>query len=209
MKNKGMFLPAAKYSLFTPLFDFFCEAIGLGSEYRRKIIDVMGLKNEKFKVLDVGCGTGSLLIDIKRNYSNLEAHGIDPDKNILGNAAKKAEKNNVKIKFDCAYAQKLPFPSNYFDVALSSLAIHHIPSEYKQKALEEIHRVIKSKGFFMLVDFGKTKRFPIGAWLAATFEEGKENYEGLIPEMMKKAGFKQIKVMAEYKYGIQMIKCSK
>ncbi|HLD18927.1 MAG TPA: class I SAM-dependent methyltransferase [Candidatus Nanoarchaeia archaeon] len=204
------FLPAAKYRVFTPLFDIICNILGLGEGYRKEIINVLHLKNKKFKVLDIGCGTGSLIIDIKKKFPKLEVIGVDPDQNILRMATNKVHKNHMQVRLVTAFAQKLPFHSNHFDVVVSSLVFHHVPSQYKQQALNETHRVLKPSGIFLLSDFGRPKnKFPLGSWLAMLFEEGKENYQGLLPQMIRNAGFKEVKILREHRYGIQLIKAGK
>ena len=199
---KKRLLKGAWFDTLTPIYDSLCTIFGLGENYRREIIE--NLQLGKGKLLDVGCGTGSLVIDISKLKSEIEIHAVDPDPKILAIARKKSK--GIKIKFKVAFAQKLPYPSNYFDVVVSSLAFHHMPGEeMKRKAMEEIYRVLKPKGKFLLSDFGRGKRFSLGPWLANTFEKGQENYKGMIPQMLKDAGFKNVKIISEYKFGIDMV----
>lgn len=203
----SQFRKAAWFDFMAPLYDFICNIFGMNESYRKELISNLKVNN-KMRILDAGCGTGSLAVDMAKSGSLV--FGIDPDSRILKIAKRKAIKNNAKIEFRNSYMQRLPFPSNYFDVVVSSLAFHHIPGEKeKRNAIKEVKRVLKRKGTFVISDFGKAKRFSIGPWLATTFEEGQENYKGMIPEMMRDEGFKGVKVAKEYKHGIQMVKGTK
>ncbi len=57
-------------------------------------------------------------------------------------------------------ARRLPFPSNRFDVVLSSLLIHNIKGrEEREAALGEIVRVLKPSGRVALLDFQNTAHY--------------------------------------------------
>ena len=199
------FIPAARIHLLTPLFDFLCTLFGFGKKYRLKIIDNIDI--EKGKVLDAGCGTGAVAKELKEIKPKLEIYGIDPDKRILEIARKKTK----DINFQEAFMQKLPFPDNYFDFVYSSLVVHHIQSEVKQDAMNEIYRVLKPKGKFLLVDFGKPKNkfFAIPCLYAMILEEGIDNYKGKIPEILKKAKFKSVEKIDEYSHNVHLLLAEK
>lgn len=185
------FLPAARFNALAERYDFILGWIGFDKKYRRQIIDILNLPNKKIRVLDVGCGTGTVAVELKQQKSKIELYGIDPDEKILALARKKIIKNSVSVHLKQAYAQKLPFPDNHFDAAYSSLVWHHIPDHAKQECFNEVFRVLKKDGRFVLSDFGKPKYWwlPSAAHFARFFEDGKANYEGRIPAMMEKAGF--------------------
>ena len=168
-----------------------------------------GLK-VKQKVLDVGCGTGTLLIDLKKTHPQGQFYGIDADDKILSIARKKAKEADVKINVSSAFAQHLPFQKNSFDIIYSSLVFHHLPSLVKKAALQEIHRVLKQDGIFILIDFGQPKRpFLSFPWYALKFEEGYDNYHGNIPKMIKTAKFHSVRKIGNYKHDIYIWKAKK
>ena len=189
------FLPAARFNALTERFDFICELIGFDKEYRRQIVDALNLPDKKLRVLDVGCGTGTLAVELKKEKPNVDVCGVDPDKKILALARKKIIKEDVNVYLKQAYAQKLPFPNGHFNVAYSSLVWHHIPDATKQECVNEVFRVLKKGCIFVLSDMGKPKHWwlPSYTHFARFFEDGKANYEGRIPEMMEKAGFEIVK----------------
>lgn len=200
------FIPAARFNALTERFDFICELIGFDKNYRRQVLDALNLPNKKLRVLDVGCGTGTLAVELKKKKSLIELYGVDPDEKILALARKKIMKNNVTINLKQAYAQKLPFADNHFDAAYSSLVWHHIPDTAKQECFDEVFRVLKKGNVFVLSDMGKPKHWwiPSHTHYARFFEDGKANYEGRIPGMMEKAGFKIVK-RKPYKNSVEIL----
>jgi len=99
------------------------------------------------KVLDVGCGRGEIL----RHCAKLGAHayGIDyavvavrMSQDVVNNATGAPGKTGVAQ----ADAKMLPFPSAHFDRALLFDVVEHLHPWELQKALEEVHRVLKPEG---------------------------------------------------------------
>ncbi|OGZ64906.1 MAG: hypothetical protein A2730_03725 [Candidatus Staskawiczbacteria bacterium RIFCSPHIGHO2_01_FULL_39_25] len=201
---KQKFIPAARFNLLTPLFDAFCSLVGLGKGYRKKILEVMNIPQQKLYVMDAGCGSGSLAIDVKKAFPDISLCAIDADPQILRIAENKARKTNQQINFREAFLQQLPFPEKSFDVVYSSLVFHHLTSDIKEKAMKEVYRVLKNGGRFLLVDFGKPKHtlFSVFSWFTVLFEEGFDNYNGKMPELMMNAGFSNVREKSRYRFNI-------
>ena len=68
-------------------------------------------------------------------------------------ARQKAARANLGIDYRVAGVEALPFADATFDVALSSLMMHHLPEDLKPRALVEIRRVLKPSGRLLVVDF--------------------------------------------------------
>ncbi|MFQ5963323.1 MAG: class I SAM-dependent methyltransferase [Candidatus Scalinduaceae bacterium] len=98
------------------------------------------------KVLDVACGTGLFLIPIAVKF-DVELFGSDMSLGMLNIAYKKARNNNLKVKFLEADVHNLPFPNEYFDVLISTNAIHHFDL---MKSLKECARVLKKGGSYVV-----------------------------------------------------------
>lgn len=95
-------------------------------------------------LLDIGCGTGSILSGIT---GNAELFGID----FSGQMIEKARKSlKDKAKFVVGDAEFLPWADGYFDTVCCTFSFHHYPNP--EKVLSEINRVLKSKGRFILAD---------------------------------------------------------
>src|SRR3989344_2096659 len=200
------YLPAARFHILTPLYDGLCSILGLGKNYRERIVKTLQLQSGNAKVLDAGCGTGNLVIEFKQANPRTELHAVDADNEMLTTANGKAKKLNLDINFMKSFLQKLPYKDNFFDIVYSSLVFHHLNTEAKNKAMKEICRVLKKKGKFYLFDFGKPKsRFSLIAWFAVHLEKGYDNIKGNIPSMLLNAGFKPVRKVSEYRLGIDFL----
>jgi ubiquinone/menaquinone biosynthesis C-methylase UbiE len=95
-----------------------------------------------------------------------------------------------------AKVEHLPFPTSSFDIVMSTLIFHHLPTEIKQCAMAEIHRVLRPGGRFLLADLGKPEGlllktiFALGALLQSD-EAGyiQDNQAGRFPLFLEEAGF--------------------
>jgi ubiquinone/menaquinone biosynthesis C-methylase UbiE len=152
------------------------------------------------RVLDLGCGTGTLTILIKQMHPDAEVIGLDGDRIILEIARSKINKAGLNITLDYGLAFQLPYPVNSFDRVLSSLVIHHLMTEDKQRAMLEIQRVLRSGGELHIVDFGKPRNIysRLVSLVMRRLEEANDNIQGLLPEMIQRAGFMQVEETAQH-----------
>jgi ubiquinone/menaquinone biosynthesis C-methylase UbiE len=169
--------------------------IGLGNSFHKQIIKFLPIK-KNHRILDIACGTGTLTFHLANQISEEGlVTGVDIEPNMLNIAKLKGAKLNVPIKFIETSAEKLPFEDEYFDIITSTLAFHHLSEEQKLKSFNEIYRVLKKEGLFLLVDFGvpentfvKIIALPI---LVDSFM--KDNFNGILPKLLQKTGFTNIK----------------
>jgi ubiquinone/menaquinone biosynthesis C-methylase UbiE len=107
-------------------------------------IDISNIKN----VLEVGCGAGMLANYLSEKYQmNVTGTDVDPEQIEL---AKEFHEGNNRLNFSPADATDLPFKDSEFDMVISFLVMHHI-NDWK-KAFEEIKRVLKPGGIFIIKD---------------------------------------------------------
>ena len=119
-----------------------------------KILEKMVMEvdgGDRLKVLDIGCGTGNLILRLLEDYPAIDVVGMDPSIKMREVCAERFRGfPNVEIKEGDAL--DMPVPDGSFDYALSSLALHHIPPEQKEKCAMEIARALKVGGFFIHTD---------------------------------------------------------
>ncbi len=183
------YLPAAGHDWSLPFYDPIVKLLG-GDKARRVLIDQAGLQ-AGHRVLDIGCGTGSLAVAIKQQHPDVAIVGIDPDAKALGRARRKATRAGVTIQFDQGFGDELPYPEASFDRVISSFMFHHLPAEERVKTLRAIRRVLKPAGRFHMVDFERPESGAHG-FLARLFhssERMKDNSESRVLSLMHEAGF--------------------
>jgi len=200
------FTPALAYDFLTPLFDWVLNLLGYGKTFKRLALELAEIVDGE-KVLDVGCGSGTLLIEAKMRYPDADCVGIDPDKEILQLAERKLEQAGVKARLVQGFAQELPFPPAAFDLAISTLIFHHLSTPVKRDAIKEIYRILKDKGRFMLADFGQPDSIFVKLLLnlGGIFDgtsNMKDNIEGNLPVFLEETGFKVTQLEARYR-GVQ------
>jgi ubiquinone/menaquinone biosynthesis C-methylase UbiE len=145
------FLPAAGHDWFLPIYDPLTKIIRV-DRARRTLLDAAALQSHH-RVLDVGCGTGTLAVLIKRLYPSVDVIALDPDPKALARAQRKAERAAVSIRFDRGFADSLGYRDATFDRVFSSMMFHHLANDQKEKALYEIRRVLKPGGRLEFLDF--------------------------------------------------------
>ena len=122
--------------------------------------EILKLKGDE-KVLDVGCGLGRMTICVAKHLNTGKVIGIDIwDKmEIPGNSPERAYTNaqiegvRDRVEFKTGNILSIPFPDNSFDVVTSSSVINNLHGDSeKLKALEEILRVLRPGGRFLLLE---------------------------------------------------------
>ncbi|MBD3216029.1 MAG: methyltransferase domain-containing protein [Candidatus Lokiarchaeota archaeon] len=126
--------------------------------FRHKIVSKIRDMNPTGTIVDLGCGSGNLIVKIAKDIKDVELIGVDISSEMLQRAKKRAEKQNLDshIKFKTGSADSLPFSDNSINMIVSSLSLHHW--EDPLKSLKEINRVLKNDGKLLLFDFRRDAR---------------------------------------------------
>jgi len=183
------YIPAAGHDWFLPLYDPLVKLLG-AEPARKKLLDEATLR-PGHRVLDIGCGAGSLVTLIKRLYPDVDVVGLDPDPKALTRARRKAERASVSAQFDQGFSDELPYPEASFDRVFSSFMFHHLEPDEKEKTLRDVRRVLKPAGSFHMLDFGgpDSARGGFLAHLLHTSRRLKDNTESQTLTLMRGAGF--------------------
>ena len=171
---------ARRYDLFVFLF-----TLGQVRRLRSRTADLAQLARGE-AVLDVGCGTGDLTLELARRVgSGGLVAGIDAAPEMVARARQKAGRRHLAVDLRVEPVEQLSFADQSFDVVVSSLVFHHLPDALKRQALAEIRRVLKPGGRLLLVDLlGPTPAFLLHSHLQTTLPD-------LLP-LLDEAGFLQV-----------------
>ena len=183
------FLPAAGRDVFLPLYDPLVSLMG-GARARDELVKQASIEPNQ-SVLDLGCGTGTLVVLLKRKYATAQIFGIDPDPKALRRAQKKVRRAGVAVQLDEGFADELPYDEGTFDRVLSSFMLHHLEDPDREKMLREVLRVLRPGGSFHLLDFAGGEDRAQGRWgrLVNSHAHLEDNSQQRILQLMRRAGF--------------------
>lgn len=136
-------------------YDLFVKLLSLGKDQkmRQSTVELAQIKPGE-SILDVGCGTGQLTRAAKgKAGATAEVVGVDASAEMIAVARHKAQEEGCDIDFQPGLIEKLSFPDDQFDVVLSSLMVHHLPDDLKERGFAEVYRVLKPGGRLFVVDF--------------------------------------------------------
>lgn len=191
-ESRRTYLPAAGRDWLLPLYDPFVKLLG-GDAARAELLAHAAIR-PNYRILDIGCGTGSLLVQIRRLHPDVEAVGLDPDPKALARGRRKAARAAVPVQFDQGFSDALPYPAESFDLVFSSFMFHHLRLDEKAKTSQEVRRVLKPGGFLHLLDLVGQESRPHGLHgvlarvLHATHRPG-HSHDRQILALMTEAGF--------------------
>ncbi|MCI0573054.1 MAG: class I SAM-dependent methyltransferase [Myxococcaceae bacterium] len=189
------FIPAAGVDWLLPLYDPCLRLLGI-QRYRDRLIDAASIR-PGHRVLDVGCGTGSLSVQVKQRHPGSDVIGIDPDPKALALARAKAARAGLPISFQEGFGEALPFADASFDRVVSSFVFHHLTRETKVATAREAARVLAPGGMLHVLDFGP-QRGPFGRPLVHLFQRDErmaDNIAGRIPELLAEAGLAESRAL--------------
>lgn len=194
MGHRHDYLPAAGLDLLLPLYDPLVKLLG-ADRARKKLLDQAAVQ-PNHRVLDVGCGTGTFAVAVKKWQPTVEVIGLDPDPKALARGRRKAARAGVSIRFDQGFADALPYSDACFDRVFSSLMFHHLPQGAKLATLREVRRVLKPGGSLHLLDFeqGSHSHNPLARWLHSSAHL-QDNQRDQIMSWMREAGLLEARVV--------------
>jgi len=189
--------PALMLGGLTPIYDIFAKLFFPEKQFRRDLITHARIA-PGHDVLDLGAGTGTLAILLKRIQPGAQVTGIDGDARIISIAQNKSALAGVNLVFCIGNSASLPYRSESFDRVLSSLVMSLLSREDKRRSLRETYRVLRGGGECLVADFGppQTRWGRLLAPLMRRFERISDNLDGLLPALFQEAGFNNIAEMA-------------
>jgi len=146
------YLKAAGRDELAPFYDTMVRLAMRERRIKRRIIERAELKPGQ-RLLDVGCGTGTLALLARRMHPGSTVVGLDGDPTILSIARRKAARAGLTLQYDEGMAYALPYPDHSFDAVVSSLMFHHLSHDQQLRCLAEIRRVLVPGGRLVIADF--------------------------------------------------------
>ncbi len=124
---------------------------GIDKKWRKKVINIIAENNPKY-ILDIASGTGDLAILAAQKTQASTIIGADISKGMLEIGKKKVKKLNLSHRITMQYgdSENLPFDSNFFDAITVAFGVRNF--ENLDKGIQEIYRVLKPDGKFVVLE---------------------------------------------------------
>jgi len=200
MASDRDFTPALGYQRLTPLYDFVIAVLTRERTWRKRLLrQVSPAPGER--ILDVGCGTGSLAILIKNREPAADLVGLDPDPEILRRAQLKSAQQGVNIVWRHGFLTNEEIGElQPLTKIVSSLVLHQTSLRQKRRILNRAFDLLSSDGELHIADYGlQGSRLMRGLFRLTVqsfdgIEDTQPNADGVLPELIREAGFVDVSV---------------
>lgn len=126
---------------------------------------------EQGVAVDLGCGAGTLAVELARQGPMLRVIGVDLSGELLAKAEANARESGLggQVTFRLGDIHDLPFPDESLDLVISTLSLHHWSDP--QAVLDEIARVLRPGGGYLIADLRRDLSAPfyLLIWLVTHF----------------------------------------
>jgi ubiquinone/menaquinone biosynthesis C-methylase UbiE len=140
------------------LYDVQVETLFMGAAgpMRRTLLTPMaeymrGRDQRKMTVVDVACGTGRFLRQVRLAYPAMMLKGIDLSRPYLDEARRQVRGLRA-AEFIEAPAEQMPLADSSVDIVTCVFLYHELPPEVRRQVTAEIARVLKPGGLFLFMD---------------------------------------------------------
>lgn len=192
-ERERRYVPALRLRALTRFYDPLAALTVREKAFKRRLLEQLSPAPGQ-RILDLGCGTGTFALLIKRAEPGAEVYGLDADPEILARARSKATAHGgQEISFVQGYSDELPYEDGSFDRVVTSLFFHHLTREIKLQTAAEIHRVLKPGGELHFADWARPSD-PIMATLSLGvraldgFGPTRDNFNGRLPGLLEEGG---------------------
>ncbi len=188
------FIPALNQQRLIPFYDPLLRYVMRERVFKQRVIALAEALPGR-RILDIGCGTGTLTLVIKRAQPDATITVLDVNENILAIARRKANRAEaMNIVWQKGTSSDLPYPDGSFDLVFASMMLHHLTVAQKLETFREVRRALKENGLFWIAVFGAPHNaiMRLVALIAANLEYVKSHFNGLLPQMLESAGLQRV-----------------
>ena len=196
MSETAEFVPALGRHALTGAYD---RVLALTTRERRWRAELLRLTAPEpgDRIIDVGCGTGTFALMLKRACPDARVVGVDPDDAVLTIARRKAGAAQVEWRQGFGSDLAGVLGAQPATKVVSSLVLHQCPPPVKRKILAAMLDVLAPGGQVLIADYGlqrsRLMRLLFRQIQALDgFVNTQPNADGILPELMSDAGFQGV-----------------
>lgn len=194
------FVPAAGRAWLTGAYDSVIAVTAREAKLRGGVVASVAATRHS-RVLELGCGTGSLSIALAKALPDSSVTGVDIDPAALDIARAKSGAERVDWRFGSA--TDAPPKAGTWDCVVISLVLHHLTPEQQPVALTRAREALREGGTLHVIDFGRPHGpIPRLGWPLLQRLDGIENTtplgRGDLPAMILDAGFNHLKLIQRF-----------
>lgn len=196
MSSRRTYLPAAGRDWLLWTYDPWAKLVGADA-IRSTLISQMDLQPGQ-RILDIGCGTGSLVVLLKQLHTDVSVVGLDADAPALALAKHKAQRAGVNAHFHRGFSNQLPYSGASFDRVSCTFMFSLLPIVEKEATLREARRVLRAGCSFHLLDLAKPPPGGLFVRLLRSNQRFHVSTEDEIIALLRQAGFSEAKKTGDY-----------
>lgn len=188
------YLPALRFHALTGLYDALVAILCREKAFKAALVAQAALRPGQ-KVLDLGCGTGTLTFALKDACPGASILGVDADAEILECA--RAKGRDREVRFLHGFAQEIDPGLGPFDRVVTSLFLHHVPAADRKAVLVRVRDGMNQGGVLHIADWDRPANVlqSIGFSLVRAldgWELTRGHAEGRMEEWLRDAGFQDV-----------------
>ena len=194
-----MYMPTLSEHTLSPFYGTTMSLMTCERTWRRAFVKQID-PQPRDVILDMGCGTGTLAILLKQAGPSASVYGVDPDPAILTRAEAKARDKDLLIHFAQGYVQETAAIASVIrpNKIVSSMVLHRVPLAGKRSAVLSAFASLRQGGELHIADYGRQNsplmRFAFRQVQTLDgFESTQPNADGVLPELMREAGFDEVR----------------
>ncbi len=195
-RRESSYVPPLRFHALTSLYDATVRATTREVRWRPQLVAQADVR-AGHRVLDLGCGTGTLSILLGRAAPEAEILGLDADAGALRIAREKAERAGLAIAFQQALIDEASFEPASLDRVVSSLVLHHLAPAAKRRALARVHEWLRPGGELHLADWGRAANVWqrvafLGVQILDGFANTRDHVRSGLEPFLREAGFAEV-----------------
>ena len=158
------------------------------------------------RYLDIGCGNGSLIIQLAQAFTRSKFVGIGPDKYGIQSAESTIDELGLekRVSLEVMGGENLPY-EDQFDMVSMVVTLHEIPPTVREKVVRKAYQALKPDGHLLVLDFpypDKLEDFKNPLYAYGVLDQFYEICAGTVhltnaqqDQLLSAAGFKNIQRM--------------